>query len=72
LRYLTKVASNELGPNVEAGLNSELLMREEFALRSDDGMLGWNLLLAGAGAGVGVGQLVLARRHQDPLVGRDR
>ena len=39
------------------------LMREEFVLRSDDGMLGWNLLLAGAG--VGVGQLVLARRHED-------
>ena len=38
------------------------LAREEFALRTDDGMLGWNLLLAGAG--VGVGQLVLARRHE--------
>ena len=39
------------------------LVREDFALRTDDGMLGWNLLLAGAG--VGVGQLVLARRHAD-------
>lgn len=39
------------------------LTREEFALRTDDGMLGWNLLLAGAG--VGVGQLVLAKRHEE-------
>lgn len=36
---------------------------EAFALRSDDGMLGWNLLLAGAG--IGVAQVVLANRHHD-------
>jgi DNA-binding transcriptional LysR family regulator len=39
------------------------LTREEFALRTDDAMLGWNLLLAGGG--VGVGQLVLAKRHEE-------
>ncbi|MDP3897576.1 MAG: LysR substrate-binding domain-containing protein, partial [Mesorhizobium sp.] len=39
------------------------LTREEFALRTDDGMLTWNLLLAGAG--IGVGQVVLARRHPE-------
>ena len=39
------------------------LAREEFALRTDDGMLTWNLLLAGAG--IGVGQVVLARRHPE-------
>ncbi len=39
------------------------LTRDEFALRTDDGMLTWNLLLAGAG--VGVGQLVLAKRHPE-------
>jgi len=39
------------------------LTREQFALRTDDGMLTWNLLLAGAG--IGVGQVVLARRHPE-------
>ncbi|MEO3385098.1 LysR family transcriptional regulator [Mesorhizobium sp. CAU 1741] len=39
------------------------LTREEFALRTDDGMLTWNLLLAGAG--IGIGQVVLARRHPE-------
>lgn len=39
------------------------LLREEFALRTDDAMLHWNLLLAGAG--IGVGQVVLAKRHAD-------
>lgn len=38
------------------------LTRDDFAFRTDDGMLTWNLLLAGAG--VGVGQIVLARRHE--------
>lgn len=38
------------------------LTRDDFAFRADDGMLTWNLLLAGAG--VGIGQVVLARRHQ--------
>ena len=37
------------------------LTREDFAFRTDDGMLTWNLMLAGAG--IGVGQLVLAKRH---------
>ena len=37
------------------------LTREEFSIRTDDVMMNWNLLLAGAG--VGVGQLVLARRN---------
>ncbi|MCF7702408.1 LysR family transcriptional regulator [Loktanella sp. M215] len=37
------------------------LTREEFAIRTDDVMMNWNLLLAGAG--IGVGQLVLARRN---------
>jgi DNA-binding transcriptional LysR family regulator len=45
-----------------AGRDIELT-REEFALRTDDGMLTWNLLLAGAG--IGVGQVVLARRHPE-------
>ena len=40
-----------------------VLMREEFALRTDDVVLGWNLLLAGAG--VGVGQIIIARRHPE-------
>ena len=39
------------------------LTREEFALRTDDSMLHWNLLLAGAG--IGVAQAVLARRHRE-------
>ncbi len=39
------------------------LAREEFALRTDDGMLTWNLLLAGGG--IGIGQVILARRHPD-------
>jgi DNA-binding transcriptional LysR family regulator len=39
------------------------LTREAFALRTDDGMLTWNLLLAGAG--VGIGQVILARRHPE-------
>ena len=38
------------------------LTRDDFAFRTDDGMLTWNLLLAGAG--VGIGQIVLARRHE--------
>lgn len=37
------------------------LTREQFALRTDDGMLTWNLLLAGAG--IGIAQIVLASRH---------
>lgn len=36
-------------------------VREDFALRSDDPMVGWNLLLAGAG--IGIAQVLLARRH---------
>lgn len=39
------------------------LTREEFALRTDDGMLTWNLLLAGAG--IGIAQVILARRHPE-------
>jgi DNA-binding transcriptional LysR family regulator len=39
------------------------LTRDEFALRTDDAMLTWNLMLAGAG--IGVGQVVLAKRHQE-------
>ena len=39
------------------------LTREEFALRTDDAMLTWNLLLAGAG--VGIAQVVLAKRHSE-------
>lgn len=38
-----------------------ILAREEFALRTDDAMLTWNLLLAGAG--VGIAQQVLAQRY---------
>lgn len=45
-----------------AGRNINLT-REEFALRTDDGMLTWNLLLAGAG--IGIAQVVLARRHRN-------
>ena len=37
------------------------LTREKFALRTDDAMLTWNLLLAGGG--IGVAQVLLARRH---------
>lgn len=39
------------------------LGREDFALRTDDPMLGWHLLLAGAG--IGAAQAVLARRHPE-------
>jgi len=39
------------------------LAREEFALRTDDAMLTWNLLLAGAG--VGIAQVILANRHPE-------
>lgn len=39
------------------------LTREEFALRTDDGLLTWNLLLAGGG--VGVAQVILAQHHQE-------
>jgi DNA-binding transcriptional LysR family regulator len=39
------------------------LAREDFALRTDDAMLAWNLLLAGAG--IAITQLVLAHRHPD-------
>jgi DNA-binding transcriptional LysR family regulator len=37
--------------------------RDEFALRTDDAMLTWNLLLAGAG--VGIAQVILARRYPE-------
>jgi DNA-binding transcriptional LysR family regulator len=39
------------------------LTREEFALRTDEPMLTWNLLLAGAG--VGIAQVIIARRHDE-------
>lgn len=39
------------------------LAPEHFAFRTDDGMLAWNLLLAGAG--IGMAQVVLANRHHD-------
>ncbi len=39
------------------------LRREGFALRTDDAMLAWGLLLAGAG--IGIAQVVLANRHHD-------
>jgi DNA-binding transcriptional LysR family regulator len=39
------------------------LAREDFALRTDDAMLTWNLLLAGAG--VGIAQVLIARRHAE-------
>lgn len=39
------------------------LTREEFALRTDDSMLTWNLLLAGGG--IGIAQVILAKRHQE-------
>lgn len=39
------------------------LKREEFAFRTDDGMLTWNLLLAGAG--IGVAQVMLAKRYTE-------
>lgn len=39
------------------------LAREEFALRSDDQMVGWHLLLAGAG--IGVAQVILASRYPE-------
>jgi DNA-binding transcriptional LysR family regulator len=37
--------------------------REDFALRTDDAMLSWNLLLAGAG--IAIAQCLLANRHRD-------
>lgn len=37
------------------------LTREEFALRTDDAMLTWHLLLAGGG--IGIAQVLLAKRH---------
>jgi DNA-binding transcriptional LysR family regulator len=37
--------------------------RDDFALRTDDAMLSWNLLLAGGG--IAIAQLVLAHRHPD-------
>jgi DNA-binding transcriptional LysR family regulator len=37
------------------------LSRDDFVLRTDDAMLAWQLMLAGAG--IGVGQVVIARRH---------
>ena len=37
--------------------------REEFALRSDDQMVGWQLMLAGAG--IGVAQVLLAHRYPE-------
>lgn len=39
------------------------LTREDFAVRTDDGMLAWNLLLAGAG--IAIAQVVLANRYPD-------
>lgn len=39
------------------------LTREQFAVRTDDGILTWNLMRAGAG--IGVGQVVLAKRHPE-------
>lgn len=39
------------------------LTRDEFVLRTDDGLLTWNLLLAGGG--VGVAQVILAQRQQE-------
>jgi len=45
------------------GAHGIALTREEFALRTDDGMLTWNLLLAGAG--VGIAQVILANRHPE-------
>lgn len=43
------------------GAHGIALAREDFALRTDDAMLTWGLLLAGAG--IGPAQAVLARRH---------
>lgn len=37
--------------------------REDFAFRTDDAMLAWNLLLAGAG--IAIAQLVLANHHSE-------
>lgn len=37
------------------------LTREAFAVRTDDSMLAWNLLLSGAG--IGIAQVILAKRH---------
>ncbi len=39
------------------------IAREEYALRTDDAMLTWNMLLSGGG--IGIAQVILAKRHSD-------